>query len=77
MQLPAVAAMRFAEWALNGERAAKESAPRPAPERPIIAMIAIRDIESATLFAINKLAGVAAFCLTEKSLALAKTADAA
>lgn len=77
MLFPAVAAMRIADRALSGGKEAKESALKPVPEWLTKAMIAVHDIERATLFPVNKLAGVTAFCLAEKSPALAKAADAA
>ena len=77
MLFPAVAAMRIADRALNGDKDARESALKPAPGWLTKAMIAVHDIERATLFPFNRLAGVTAFCLAEKPASLAKAADAA
>lgn len=77
MLFPAVAAMRIADRTLNGEKEAKESALKPTPEWLSKAMIAVHDLERATLFPFNRMAGVTAFCLAEKPQALAKAGDAA
>ena len=77
MLFPAVAAMRMADRALRGDKEAKESALKPASEWLTRALIAVHDIERATLFPVNTIAGVTAFCLAEKPPALAKAADAA
>lgn len=77
MLFPAVAAMRIADRVLKGDAEAKESALRPAPEWLTNALVAVHDVERATLFPINRLAGVTAFCLAEKPRLLAKAADAA
>lgn len=76
MLFPAVAAMRIADRALKGDRPAKESALKPASEWLTKALVAVHDIERATLFPLNRLAGVTAFCLAERPHALAKAADA-
>lgn len=79
MLFPAVAAMRLADRAINfkNEREPAASALKPAPEWLSKALIAFHDIERATLFPVNKLAGVTAFCLAEKPHHLANAADAA
>jgi len=77
MLFPAVAAMRIADRALNAGKEARESALKPASDWLTRAMVAVHDIERATLFPVNRLAGVTAFCLAEKPFALAKVADAA
>lgn len=77
MLFPAVAAMRIADRALKGSAEAKESALKPASDWLTKALVAIHDVERATLFPINRLAGVTAFCLAEKPRLLAKAADAA
>lgn len=77
MLFPAVAAMRIAGSALKGDKAAKESALKPAPEWLSKALVAVHDLERATLFPVNRFAGVTAFCLAEKPHALADRADAA
>ncbi len=76
MLFPAVAAMRIADRALRGDRE-PESAMKPAPAWLTKTLVAIHDIERATLFPVNRLAGITAFCLAEKPAALAKAADAA
>ncbi|MFZ5616804.1 MAG: class I SAM-dependent methyltransferase [Pseudomonadota bacterium] len=77
MLFPAVAAMRIADRVLKGGGEAKESAMRAAPDWLTKTLVAIHDVERATLFPLNRLAGVTAFCLAEKPAALAKAADAA
>lgn len=65
MLFPAVAAMRIADRALRGDKE-PESAMRPAPQWLSKTLVAIHDLERATLFPVNRLAGVTAFCLAEK-----------
>lgn len=79
MLFPAVAAMRLADRAINSRngREPSASALKPAPDWMSKALIAVHDIERATLFPVNKLAGVTAFCLAEKPRHLANAADAA
>ncbi len=74
---PAVAAMRIADRAFNAEMAATGSALKAAPGWLTRTLVAVHDIERMTLFPLNRLAGVTAFCLADKPAALAKTADAA
>lgn len=74
---PAVAAMRIADRALKRAAADKESALKPASGWLTKALVAVHDIERATLFPINRFGGVTAFCLAEKPVALAKAVDAA
>lgn len=71
---PAVAALRLADRALKGEKAAKESALKAAPDWLNNALVALHDIERAALFPVNRLAGVTAFCLARKPLAKARAA---
>jgi SAM-dependent methyltransferase len=79
MLFPAVAAMRLADRAISSKNAREPaaSALKPAPEWLSKALIAVHDLERATLFPVNKLAGVTAFCLAEKPRHLANAADAA
>jgi SAM-dependent methyltransferase len=77
MLFPAVAAMRIADRALKGDKDATESALKPSPEWLTKMLVAVHDLERATLFPVNRLAGVTAFCLAEKPQKLVKTADAA
>lgn len=77
MLFPAVAAMRIADRAMNGDREATASALKPAPAWLSKALVAIHDVERAALFPFNKLAGVTAFCFAEKPQTLARSADAA
>ncbi len=73
---PAAAALRLADRALKGDREATGSALKAAPGWLNRSLVAIHDIERATLFPLNKIAGVTAFCLAEKP-ALAQGARAA
>ena len=73
---PAVAALRFADRALKGDRQASASALKAAPGWLNRSLVAIHDLERAALFPFNRLAGVTAFCLAEKP-ALAETSRAA
>lgn len=66
MLFPAVAAMRLAERALKGDKDASQTALKAAPGWLNKSLIAIHDLERATLFPFNKVAGVTAFCLAEK-----------
>jgi hypothetical protein len=77
MLFPAVAAMRIADRAKTAGGKPAESAMKPAPAWLTKALIAVHDVERATLFPFNQLAGVTAFCLAEKPQALAKAASAA
>lgn len=77
MLFPAVAAMRIADRAFNADKAATGSALKAAPLWLTRTLVAVHDVERMTLFPVNKLAGVTAFCLAEKPAALAKAADAA
>lgn len=63
---PAAAAQRLAERAMKGERQAAKSALKPAPRWLNDALVAVHDLERATLFPINRLAGVTAFCLAAR-----------
>lgn len=67
---PAVAAMRIADRALRGDKE-PESAMKSAPAWLTKTLIAIHDIERATLFPVNRVAGVTVFCLAEKIDAVA------
>ena len=71
---PAVAAMRLAEKALRGDKDATASALKAAPGWLNKSLVAFHDIERATLFPFNKVAGVTAFCLAEKPVAAARDA---
>lgn len=73
MLFPAVAAMRIADRALRGDKE-PESAMKPAPAWLTKALVAIHDIERATLFPVNRIAGVTAFCLAQKPMAEAQKA---
>lgn len=66
MLFPAVFALRLADRALKGDREAKESALKAAPGWLNAALVAIHDVERATLFPFNRIAGVTAFCLARK-----------
>lgn len=77
MLFPAVAAMRIADRAFKGDRTESESALKPAPGWLTKTLVAVHDVERATLFPLNRLAGVTAFCLAEKPPSLAKAANAA
>ena len=66
---PAVAALRLADRAMKGEKEATQSALKTAPEWLNRSLVAIHDLERATVFAHNKLAGVTAFCLARKPVA--------
>ena len=77
MLFPAVAAMRIAGRVAGGETKAAASALKPAPDWLTRALVAVHDVERRTLFPINRLAGVTAFCLAERPAALAKSRDAA
>lgn len=66
MLFPAVAAMRIADSAFKGDKEATESAMKPAAPWLAKTLVAVHDIERATLFPFNRLAGVTAFCLAEK-----------
>ena len=74
---PAAALMRFVDGALKGDREAKESALKAAPEWLNKSLVAIHDLERAALFPFNRLAGVTAFCLARKPEAVAQTDAAA
>ncbi|MBT8473091.1 MAG: class I SAM-dependent methyltransferase [Marinicaulis sp.] len=69
---PAVAAMRLAEKALQGDKEATQSALKAAPGWLNKSLVAIHDIERAALFPLNRIAGVTAFCLAEKPAAVAQ-----
>lgn len=71
---PAVACLRLADRALQGDRPARESALKAAPSWLNAALIAVHDLERAALFPFNRLAGVTAFCLARKPVAAAKAA---
>lgn len=77
MLFPAVAAMRIADRTFKGDKEATESALKSAPNWLTKALVAIHDVERATLFPFNRLAGVTAFCLAEKPQAVAKSSNAA
>ena len=77
MLFPAVAAMRIASRTFSRDKEAGASALKPAPGWLGKALVVAHDLERATLFPLNRVAGVTAFCLAEKPLALAKGADAA
>jgi len=77
MLFPAVAAMRIADRAMTPCGKPAESAMKPAPSWLTKALVAVHDVERATLFPFNQVAGVTAFCLAEKPQALAKAASAA
>ena len=63
---PAVAALRFADKALRGDREAKESALKAAPAWLNKTLVGVHDIERTLMFPFNKVAGVTAMCLAEK-----------
>lgn len=63
---PAVAAMRMAAKAMQGDRQARQSALKAAPGWLNRSLIALHDLERRTFFAKNKFAGVTAFCVAEK-----------
>jgi len=71
---PAVAALRLAGNALQGDKEATASQLKAAPQWLNKSLIAIHDFERAALFPFNKLAGVTAFCLAEKPVAHSKAA---
>jgi len=77
MLFPAAAALRLADRAMKGDREAKESALKAAPDWLNETLVAIHDIERLALFPLNKVAGVSAFCLAEKPAAVAREAVAA
>lgn len=77
MLFPAVAALRLADRALNGDRAATKSALKSVPNWLNNTLVAIHDVERAALFPMNKLAGVTAFCLARKPAPVAKNVAAA
>lgn len=77
MLFPAVAAMRLADRALSAGKQPQASALKPAPEWLAKTLVAVHDIERATLFPVNRLAGVTAFCLAEKTGTPAQKAEAA
>lgn len=66
---PAVAAMRMADRAFKGDEPADGSALKAAPGWLNKTLVAIHDLERATLFPLNKIAGVTAFCLAQKPVA--------
>lgn len=66
MLFPAVAALRLADRAMNGDKPATQSALKAAPGWLNKTMVAIHDIERVALFPVNRLAGVTAFCLARK-----------
>lgn len=63
---PAVAAMRLADKALKGDRAATQSALKAAPDWLNKTLVAVHDLERAALFPFNRVAGVTVFCLARK-----------
>ena len=73
---PAVATLRLADRAMKGDKEAEQSALKAAPAWLNKTLIALHDVERATLAPFNKLAGVTAFCLAKKP-ALAESRDAA
>lgn len=73
---PAVAALRLADRALNGDREATASALKSAPGWLNRSLVAIHDLERAALFPFNRVAGVTAFCLAEKPALAARPAAA-
>ncbi|MGE0408050.1 MAG: methyltransferase, partial [Amphiplicatus sp.] len=74
---PAVAALRLADRAMKGEKKAKESALKAAPDWLNKTLIAIHDVERMALFPVNRLAGVSAFCVATKPAAVAQKPVAA
>ena len=66
MIFPAVAALRMASRALQGDKPATQSGLKAAPQWLNDALVALHDLERAALFPVNRLAGVTAFCLAEK-----------
>jgi SAM-dependent methyltransferase len=71
---PAVAALRLAERAMRGDRRATKSALKAAPGWLNSALVAVCEIERLTLFPLNRLAGVTAFCVAEKPATIADAA---
>ena len=77
MLFPAAAALRLMDRALKGDKEAKASALKSAPDWLNQLLIAVHDIERVALFPFNRLAGVTAFCLAQKPAAAAKKSAAA
>jgi hypothetical protein len=77
MLFPAVAALRMADRAMKGDKEATQSALKAAPDWLNKTLVAIHDVERFTLFPVNRLAGVTAFCLARKPAAVAKKTAAA
>ena len=77
MLFPAAAAMRLADRALKGDRKAEASALKAAPGWLNKTLVAIHDLERATLFPVNRFAGVTAFCLARKPAGVAEMSKAA
>ncbi|MEX0643759.1 MAG: methyltransferase domain-containing protein, partial [Parvularculaceae bacterium] len=77
MLFPAAAALRLMDRALKGDKEAKASALKSAPDWLNKMLVAVHDIERVALFPFNRLAGVTAFCLAQKPAAVAKKSAAA
>lgn len=77
MLFPAAAALRLMDRAMKGDRRAKESALKAAPDWLNQTLVAIHDVERITLFPFNRLAGVTVFCVARKPATIAQTSAAA